>query len=188
MSTTNPGGTSGTNWIDGKYNYMESVAAGKTVYGAQVSSGFYGGSKSFVSIGDPTWLFLYNALVAGKDIELGIIPVSGGIGHAITLSSFNWTDANDDGIIQSAESATIDFIDPALPGSTSAVSISQTTAGGRLNIGYGGGYSLVLAISETAVPLPAAALAGMALLGAIGMFSRVRSRRGDPAFGPASAN
>ena len=189
MGTTNAAGTSGNGWIDGKYNYMEAKAAGRTGYAAQTSDGYYTGANTFVAKNtDPRWRFLYDALTAGKDIELGIVPNAAGIGHAITLSSFTWTDANDDGIIQQSEGAQIDFIDPGAPGALTYKNIWQTSLNGILNIDYGNGYTIVLAISETAVPLPTAGLAGLSLLAAIAAFARIRRRRAAADLDPPNSN
>ncbi len=109
-----------------------------------------------------------------EDVEIGISPTKG-IGHALTLTSLHWNDANGDGIIQQTENATLDAIDPANPNAgtngTIDLSIWQTgNANSIINTTYGGAaYTLTVVTAESPdpslVPLPAAAWGGMVLMG-----------------------
>lgn len=159
QGTSSDSGTSGDNWIDGKKNYLEAKAPGKTVYGGQYAD--YGGTNAFVEKVHPTLAFLYDALVAGADIEIGVIPsVPNEIGHALTLTSVHWDDANNNNIFDLGDSGTIDGIDPA--GGVSFVrEIFPHGAGQAIGTNYYNfedaleDSTLVLAVTETAVPEPA---------------------------------
>ncbi len=69
---------------------------------------------SYMADGMPTWSFL-NTSLAANQATLFSIEYSGGGGHELLLSGFAWTDANDDGIVQKSENATIYFVDPLDP-------------------------------------------------------------------------
>jgi hypothetical protein len=172
LSTSSDTGTTGTNWIDGKRDYLEQVAPGVTTYAGQVSQGFYGGTLAGVQKGtDPTWQFLFDQLVRGAAIEIGIIPAAGGIGHALSLTSFHWTDANDDGIIQQAEGGQIDVIDPAAPDNVTWISVWQAANGAPLQLDYSNqAYTTVLAIAQLPTP-------GVTVLVAMGLVAAGRRRR-----------
>jgi hypothetical protein len=144
MNTSNSIGTSAENLIAGKRNYLESVAPGKTSYAGQ--DPFYSGSNSFVAHQTPTFSFLYNALTSGADVEFGI-RFPGGGGHFLTLTSLHWNDANNDGVIQSSENATIDYIDPET-GASGVSSLFQSSPGGPLLTDYGGGAGIAVDVSE----------------------------------------
>ncbi len=153
MSTSNTDGTSGTNWINGAYNYMQAVAPGKSTFAAQASAGYYGGTLAFVQNTTPTFPFLYQQLQANEDIEIGLKPIGGGIGHALTLASLNWNNANNSAFIQQAQNATMDFVDPAT-GAAGTASLFQSGPGAVLQTNYGGGANIVLADAQSPIPEP----------------------------------
>jgi len=93
------GGTSIANLITGKQNYIAQQAPGRYVVH---------------SLASPTFDWFFNELTNGQDIEVLIGFYNGNTrlgGHYITLNGINWTDGNNDGIIQSNE-AGINYIDP----------------------------------------------------------------------------
>ncbi|MGD9689119.1 MAG: hypothetical protein AB7K52_00795 [Phycisphaerales bacterium] len=164
MGSTSTNGTSANGWIDGKVDWVMTRAAGRVNVVGQ--SRLYNGGFNGMADVAPTWQFLFSNLTLGAGIELGILPNAGGIGHAITLTSFHWTDQNMDGVIQMGENATLDFIDPAAPANVSIVSVFQD-AMGRLQTNYGGGqgYNVALAVAQVAVPTPSGVgLASIAVL------------------------
>jgi len=72
---------------------------------------------SYITDGTPTMEFLLNALTANKAILFGIRYAEGG-GHALLAGGIDWTDLNDDGIIQQSENAHLSFVDPLDPSAT----------------------------------------------------------------------
>ena len=74
---------------------------------------------SYVENGYPTSGFLLTSLVGGL-ATLFSIEYSGGGGHELLAAGIHWTDANNDGIIQSSENATLYFVDPLDPSATYA--------------------------------------------------------------------
>ena len=174
-------GTYDDMFIYGKYQYIEDNAPGTTVYSAQLSSTWqWPGAPprpadqippitkpDWVQENTiPTWDFLYDELVACEDVEILIIDDAWG--HFLTLTSFSWNDANNDGVIQQAEGATIDYIDPAtgLPGLSP---IMQQGLGTVIFVSYPNfpNARLVMAVAESPVPEPGGlAVIGVALLAA----------------------
>jgi hypothetical protein len=176
MNTKTTIGSGGT-WYDmgiyGKYKYMEEVAPGKTVYAAMLSSTWdyqgndRAGPDEYPPIPKPNWVqqnmfptwgFLYQNLLDGEDVEIGINE--GDWGHCLTLTSFHWNDVNDDGIIQFGENATIDYIDPATGAWVGNKSIYQMADGHGgwvpyLTVPYGvfNGATVCMAMKES-VPEP----------------------------------
>lgn len=65
----------------------------------------------YINDGTPTTAFLLSALTANKATLFSIEYAEGG-GHALLASGLNWTDLNDDSIIQASENAVLYFIDP----------------------------------------------------------------------------
>jgi hypothetical protein len=73
---------------------------------------------SYMTDGTPTTAFLLNALTANKATLFSIYYDVGGGGHELLASGLNWTDANDDNIIQESENAILSFVDPLDPSAT----------------------------------------------------------------------
>ena len=57
----------------------------------------------------PTWQFIYNGLLANAAVES---LYWGGDNHYLSVTGFHWTDANQDGVIDASDNATIDVVDP----------------------------------------------------------------------------
>lgn len=107
--------------------------------------------------GSPTWNFLFSSLNVGQATLISI-EYAGGGGHELLLAGFEWTDANDDGIIQKAEGAKISFVDP-LDSSMSYPSGepgggAKFTEGHVWNEGGVSGGDLLLDYSQYAGSLP----------------------------------
>jgi len=183
-------GSTGT-WDDmfiyGKYAYMEAMLPNKTVYGAELSStwGWGVGVRPADEIPPilkpawvqdnttPTWNFLWDQLSSCEDVEILITwsEEGGDQGHYLTVKSFLWNDANGNMVIDPAENATIDYIDPA----TGAVGVSgiwQFAPGGVLDVAYGGNQCQVTMIMSESVPEPATAV--LLLVGGLMLLCRRR--------------
>lgn len=157
-------------WYDmgiyGKQKYLEEVAPGLTIYGAQLTSTWaFPGDRPGEQIPPidkpswvqddmyPTWEFLHDNLVACEDVEIGINEDSWG--HCLTLTSFHWIDANEDYIIQQTETAWIDYVDPAT-GGLAYSDIWQDAKGSPIFVDYGGSTAtLTMAMRESPIPEPA---------------------------------
>ena len=148
----------GTYWWDfvwGKYDYLELVAPGRTVYEAQDAFD-WAGSGEVRPVWDvptnPTPEFIYGQLSDCEDVELFLMTESGG--HAVTLSSWQWDTV--------AQSGLMDYIDPW----TGAMGVSSIWMdAGRLETDYFGGTSSWIqgAVSES-VPEPIT----LVMLGCVG--------------------
>lgn len=171
-------GANGTFWdmlIYGKEKYIEEVAPGTTRYAAQSyftwtnppvpKPGYVTDNQS------PTWRFIYDELTAGEDIEILLSAWSNDWGHYVTVTSLNFDDTNNDGVMQQNENATIDYIDPwtGLPGVSSIWDPGR--ADGLLNVGYSDGAWMSVAVTES-VPEPGTLLLSGLALTALGVVRR----------------
>jgi len=73
---------------------------------------------SYITDGNPTSGFFLNSLGAGNATIFSILYGGAGGGHELLASGLEWTDANDDGVIQSSENAILYFVDPLDPSAT----------------------------------------------------------------------
>ena len=167
-------GTFGDWLIYGKQKYIEERLPGSTLYTAQEIMGWPnapGPQPSWVDQLIPTWSFLYEGLLASKDVE---IRINGWANHFLTLTSFYWDDTNDDGIIDAAEDAWIDYVDP-WTGAWGTAGIWHF--GPSILTDYGAGTSFISgAVTESPVPEPSSILlAGIGLLG-LACYGRRKSR------------
>ncbi len=169
MGSTSNAGTGANGWIDGKSSWIAAKAPG--LVGVDGQSALYTGANADIEQVKPTWQFFFDALTRGCNVEIGILPNAGGIGHALTLTSFHWVDQNMDNIIQMTENATIDFIDPAAPAMDMIKRIWQDGTG-TLQTDYGAGFNVALTAIECAIPTPGAA--ALALVAGIVAYRRRR--------------
>lgn len=148
------GGTTITNFINGKKKWIEERVPGASGYAEQNvhRTGTY-----------PTWRFIYDSLKAGADLEMLIgfydtdpaTPQRLG-GHYVTVTSFHWRDIDMDDIIDPGEGLTtgsnaqIDFIDPAT-GMRVFSDIFQNMLNGPLGMDYGIGGDVDITVIEAAV-------------------------------------
>lgn len=72
---------------------------------------------SYITDGNPTSGFFLNSLGANNATIFSILYGGAGGGHELLAAGLEWTDANDDGIIQFSENATLSFVDPLDPAS-----------------------------------------------------------------------
>ncbi len=70
---------------------------------------------SYMTDGNPTSSFFLSSLGAGNATIFSILYDNGGGGHELLAAGLDWTDLNDDGIIQESENATLYFVDPLDP-------------------------------------------------------------------------
>ena len=167
----------------GKQLYIENYAPNRTEYAGEGDYNFIvwrpdqlRPALSWVANRIPTWQFLYGELRASEDVEIGITYNVGG-GHALTLTSFNWNDTNNDGTIDLSEGAQIDYMDP-WTGAFGLSDIWQTSAGGYIFTDYGGGSRITMDASESPVPVtPELSSGALLLVGALPMGIAWRRRR-----------
>jgi len=154
MNTDPCTGTTLSDWINGKYDYIEDFAPGSTTFEGMSSLG--NGNQPWVQAGNPTANFLLQMLQQGEDVELGILPSETGIGHVVTLSSINWNDANNNNVFDGLDSLTLDGLDPAGNGVNAAPFLWTMSPGAPLTIVGGAydGYLLEVALAESPVPEP----------------------------------
>lgn len=155
-STYSDIGTTGGNWIAGRQSYVEAKKPGVSTYGSEFAN-FTGFMNAWFPL--------------GAAMEVGILPTAGGIGHALTLTGFNWNDANNDGFIQLGEGATLKLIDPFAPAGDLSIPIWQI-AGGSYRTTYSA-TSYSVALMTATIPGPE----GFVLLAFAGVFA-ARRRRG----------
>lgn len=194
MNTQPAIGTYTDDFFYGKHRYLEEVAPGRTRYEAMSVTSWVNPPNRVPAVPDPeepdwvasntapTWEFLYNELADCEDVEIGVRYDSGG-GHCLTLTSFHWDDANDNGIIEQAENAWIDYMDPwgGVFGTSNIWSGSALVGGTVYNViesDYGSGSWIAFAASESPVPEPVTAFFfGTGLAGVAGIVRRRRRRR-----------
>lgn len=143
-STYSDLGTTGGNWIAGRQSYVEAKKPGVSTYGST-----FGSYPSFMNV----WFSM------GAAMEVGILPAAGGIGHALTLTGYNWNDANNDGIVQQGENATLKVIDPFAPAGDLSLPFWQSGAN------YSTTYSTIaynVALMTATIPAPGVAGLGVA--------------------------
>lgn len=108
------GGTAERIW-EATYWWFNDFAPGTSVLdGVGHSTGMkYWDGGSALEFGWPSWQYLWDSLKAGLDVELGLLPVSSGEGHAVTLAGLAFEDLNNDGQWTSGETPLqIGYLDP----------------------------------------------------------------------------
>ena len=124
MDTTPLGGTYCTNITHGLNKYIvEDKGFTFVQFSGMFPSNYWVSAPydkpSYITDGAPTSQFLIEALTANKATIFSIEYGTGG-GHSLLAGGINWTDLNDDGIIQESENATLSFVDPLDPSATYA--------------------------------------------------------------------
>jgi hypothetical protein len=154
----------GTYWdyfIYGKQKYIDGVAPGTTIYAAQSMFGWAGVSgiaqpkPAYVQdnlANGPTIDFLFTELMAQEDIEI-LISFNAGGGHYVTVTGLTYD--------TTTRTGTLRYIDPN-GGAARSATVSQTVAGGTINIAYSNGTAntiagqITVAVGESPVPEPVA--------------------------------
>jgi hypothetical protein len=121
----------------------------------------------------PTYNFLANQLQSCEDVEILInwTDLDGAQDHYLTITGFHWIDGNNNLIIDLAEGAMIDYIDPAtgLWGQSAIWQVGNPF--NPLDVLYGGNQTQVtMAVSESPVPEPCTIL--LFSLGALSLLRR----------------
>lgn len=153
-STKSDIGTTGANWISGRQAYVEAKMPGVSTYGSTFNN-FTGFMNAWFPL--------------GAAMEVGILPTAGGIGHALTLTGYQWNDANNDGIVQQAENATMKLIDPGAP--VGEINLPFWQVGATFNATYSA-TAYNVALMTATIPVPGTA----AVLGLAGVFAFRRRR------------
>lgn len=117
--------SSGTYFYRIPYALTKYVTADRG-FGLQMSGMFDPGSwnppdypqPSFVTNAVPTGDYLYQSLASQSAVLLSIYYTNGAGGHELLGSGLQWTDLNNDGIIEFNENATLSFVDPLDPSAT----------------------------------------------------------------------
>jgi len=172
MNTSANNGTTLANWIGGKTSYLNAFAPGLITFAGMDSLSPAGSRPAWDQNANPTVSFLLHQLQAGEDVELGIYPLDM-IGHALTLTGLNWTDATSDGVFDGGDTLTLNTVDPANPLMNTVLILNpgnpMTISGGAYN-----NYALEVALAES-VPEPA--MASLLLLGVAALLGVVRLHR-----------
>jgi hypothetical protein len=173
MNTSANNGTTLANWIGGKVSYLNTYALGKTTFAGMDSLSAPANRPWWDTNANPTVNFLYQELLAGEDVELGIYPLDM-IGHALTLTGLTWNDADGLGTFNIGDTLTLNTIDPANPLVNTAVAL---TPGNPMKISGGiyDGYTLQVALAESPIPEPATV--SLLLLGVGALLGGLRLRR-----------
>ena len=185
MNTTPPGGTWDDMFIYGKYQYIEERAPHVTTYAAQMLGmwAWPGPPENPrppnqippipkpIWVADnmyPTWQFIFQELAHCEDVEI-LINWDGG-GHFLTLTGFDFTDTDGDGVMDPGEEAVMKYIDPSggVPGEAG---IWNVAVGSDYEImtDYETGAIITMAVTES-IPEPATiALIACSLMGFVGV-------------------
>jgi hypothetical protein len=148
--------------------WFEDFAPGTTVFDGQLNqngASWHGGQVLETSY--PRWSFLWDALVAAMDIELGL--ASGAKAHAVTFTGMAFNDLDGDGRWDANETVEqVGFVDPNKVSQMTWADVSTGT-GGRIEFKWwqdGQIYHVYRAYTEgpISVPEPAAAVSLFALL------------------------
>ena len=175
MKTIADSQTYDQNFIYGKWDHLEGVAPGKTVYHAQMSDGWVGGSKvpGTADNTKPQWQFLYGQLIACEDVEVFMTWDTNAPGHYVTVTQFSWNDATSTG--------SMNYIDPR--NGTIGTSVLSSN-GGFVHADYFDGTdhhdaSIQAIVAESPIPEPGTwILFGTGLTGAFGYLKRRPLRQG----------
>ncbi len=188
MGTCPNTGTQPKNWWEGKIQWIEDHAPGRTSYGGMVMP-FIDVStwnkKDLLSNTFPTFNWLFQQLKDGEDVELAIYGSN--FGHALTLTSLKFEDSMDDSSFQNGiwdpgvELAQIDYLDPNNPTQLFWSDLSLNLDGSLNFLWNNGGANtpenvyIGLAFKESPIPEPSAVL-GILVIGGLG-FSATLKRK-----------
>lgn len=111
MKTSSPGGTNINYILPGIQNWIEGNSA-LGIAGKQPGVTFYQEQRT----SPPNWTFLYDALEAGSAVMLWLVYYDqsgkGFASHIVTLTGLQWTDQNEDKILNVLENAEMTDMNP----------------------------------------------------------------------------
>ena len=127
----------------------------------------------------PTWQWIYNQLMATQDVEVAFAWFGGSDGHCVTVTSFDFTDNNNNHIIDIGDLAHLDFTDP-WDGQHYVGTLTMN--GGSLELSYVGGaagagaWGLIdAAVAESPIPEPSTL--GLLVIGGLAGFRLLQRKR-----------
>jgi len=188
MGTCPDTGTQPQNWWQGKIQWIEDNAPGRTSYGGMVMPSIdvsTWNKKDLLSNTFPAFNWLFQQLKDGEDVELGIYGSFGG--HALTLTSLKFVDSMDGSSFQngiwdpSVELAQIDYLDPNNPTQLFWSDLSLNPDGSLGFLWNNGGANppknayIGLAFKESPIPEPSSIL-GLLALGTLGAASTLKRK------------
>lgn len=174
-------GATWQDWWEHKVWWIEDYAPGTTTFKGMVEidpANWYQGTN--LTLGKTTWDFLWGEISHGENVEIGI-DFQETPGHALTLSSMKFFDANSNGVWDNGEAREIDYLDPNDPTQLYWGAVSNNLKNGRLEFLWQNSFMPVakLATIELAycesVPEPSGLIALAAGLTALGAMIRRRS-------------
>jgi len=176
-------GATWQDWWEHKVWWIEDYAPGTTTFKGMVEinpAAWYQGTC--LTQGPTTWDFLWGEISDGENVEIGI-DFQETPGHALTLSSMKFDDANFNGVWDNGEARQIDYLDPNDPTQLYWGAVSNNLKNGRLEflwkncfIPAGKLATIELAYCESpVVPEPSGLIALAAGLAALGGMIRRRS-------------
>jgi hypothetical protein len=167
-------GTTYSNFIAGKVNYINTYAPGTTYFQGMSLFANPDGVNWITSGQAPTAQFLAAMLGQGEDTELLIFPAAG-IGHVLTLASIDFNTVTNSGTIDGIDPAGGVYFDYDITVTGGAITFTGGVAGDNDDPNNYTGYTLGAAVSESPT-IPEPATLSLLLLGGAGILAR-RIRR-----------
>jgi len=172
------GGSTEQSWWENKVWYIEDYAPNTTVFGGMIESDptlWYRGSD--LTRGSPTWGFLWNEVSDAEDIEIAIDVPDIDLGHALTLTSMKFDDANGNQQWDPGEAREIDYLDPNNPTQLFWGVVKDDLNNGRLEFYWDNGGAnaaqwVTIEGAFTESPIPEPGVLSLLVLGLVALLRR----------------